>query len=324
MNPSNDFIKRLIQYYKTHDTGNCLPIWTGPYHSLRKFLSEENIAEIRNKLNTIYIDDLWGLDYNQINSWHLPPYEVCFDKCLNTISSELSLIPCTLPISDAHRLEIIKNIEKIENLDIKIPNFPNRPTHKVGDRDIPLRFLVCYHIFYCMRNNLKSVPKIGMEIGAGTGYLAYLFTKFYPTSKYYIIDLPIISVIQTYIYAFMNGEDKVWFHGEKENEANLKIYSPDVIDDIKVSVDFVINHNSFPEIPRDVQAKYLNKMKNIFNIDSFFYSVNWEPKGSDQTPTNIACEDNGFIRTHRRYFALEGKVHESEIEYFEELYKIKI
>jgi len=174
-----------------------------------------------------------------------------------------------------------------------------------------------------MRKNLITKPNKGLEIGAGTGYLAYLFTKFYPNSKYYIVDLPIISIIQSYIYAVMVGENTIWFHGEPESDANLLIYSPDTLCQLEETIDVVLNHNSFPEIPPQVQSQYLNKIKGLFSSNSFFYSVNWEPKGFDQTPTINACSNNGFERISRRHFVLEGKVHESETEYFEEIYKPK-
>src|SRR5277367_4018036 len=88
---TENFILRQIKYYKTHNTGDCLPLWNGPYASLRQLLSEENVEGIRKKLDSIYIDDLWGLDYNQINSWNLKPYEECFSNCLQVICSELGI-----------------------------------------------------------------------------------------------------------------------------------------------------------------------------------------------------------------------------------------
>lgn len=313
--PSDEFIKRLIQYYKTHVDADCLPIWTNSYSHLRKALDEEDINSTRNILESVYINDLWGIDYNQKNDWKLPPYEFCFDECLSVIASELGIV-------DSSREIIIQQLELITGTYLDIDEFPHRPTIKVEDRDIPLRYVVSYYMAYSILQHTTQIPTDILEIGAGVGYFAYYFTK-NSLSKYHIIDLPVISIIQSYIYATMMGEERVWFHGEPHSDTTrLHIYSPKSISDLNVKIDFLINHNSFPEIPRHVQSKYLQKVKDLLKPDGFFYSVNWEPHNSDQTPTKIACIDNGFTNISRRLFPLENKVHTPETpDFFEEVYK---
>lgn len=313
--PSDQFIKRLVSYYKTHTDSDCLPIWTGCYGPLRTWLVNEDVDAIRKKLNSIYIDDLWGIDYNQINSWNIRPYEICFDSCLNIIETELG-------ISHGSRENTIKQLETIVGIDLDIPYFPNRPTIQVGGRAIPLRYLVCYYIFLCIKKHLNGTPQNVWEIGAGTGYFPYLFTEKYPTVKYNIVDLPVISVIQSYIYATMVGEDKIWFHGEDKTDAQLRIFAPGTINDIEGKIDLTLNLNSFPEMPRSVQSAYLNRMRELLTTEGFFYSLNWEPQGIDQTPTKIACADSGFKNICRRIFPVESEVHPSTVvEFFEEIYK---
>lgn len=312
--PSDEFIKRLIRYYKTHVDADCLPIWTGAYASLREYLVNENITAIRQKLDTLYIDDLWGIDYNQINSWKLPPYDLCFDECLSVISRELN-------IAHTSREDIIQQLEIITNTSLYIDEYPHRPTIQVKDRKIPLRYLVSYYMAHCLSQHFKEIPTDILEIGAGAGYFAYHFTRNNST-KYHIIDLPVISIIQSYIYATMVGEDRVWFHSEPKSDTSyLHIYSPESIVDLTTKIDCLINHNSFPEIPRHVQSKYLQKVKELLKPSGFFYSVNWEPYNSDQTPIKISCMDTGFTTLSRRLFPLENKVHTSETpDFFEEVY----
>lgn len=314
--PSDQFLKRLIQYYKTHSELNCLGIWRGVYNHIRSDLDSENLVGLRNTLDNLYIGDLWGLDYNQKNDWHLPPYQDCFDVCIDIMASELG-------IEYESYDDAVEKIEKLMGIPFDMPEYPHRPVIKVGHRNIPLRFCVCYYMAYNL-NEIKPAPKSILEIGAGTGYFPFIFTKKYPDVRYNIIDLPIISVIQTYIYATMVGEDKIWFHGEEINDfdANLFIYSPDVINDIG-SIDIALNHNSFPEIPEDSQAKYLQKIKTSLTEDGFFYSVNWEPENSDQTPVKIACEKNGFKNIARRVFPVEMAVHQQPShQFYEEVYKV--
>jgi len=314
--PSDEFVKRLIKYYKNHTDDSCLPIWTGAYGPLRKFLLNEDVEEIHKKFDNIYIDDLWGMDYNQKNSWHLPPYDSCFNRCLSTASNELKF-------HHESKEKSVEKLEEITGLQFDIPEYPNRPVTKVGNRNIPLRFAVCYYIFHCLNTYLQIIPSSVLEIGAGTGYFPYLFIKKYPSITYNIIDLPVISVIQTYIYATMVGEDSIWFHGEPKTNAALRIYSPVDTDDIEGPIDLALNHNSFPEIPRGVQSKYLKLMEKLFSTDAFFYSVNWEPDRSDQTPVHIACKESKFKNVHRRIFPMESNVHvSSSISFFEEIYKI--
>jgi len=315
--PSNQFIHRLIHYYKTHTEVSCLPIWTGTYTHLRELIDKEDIVGLRSKLDTLYIDDLWGLDYNQQNSWKLPPYESCFNMCIDTMASELKFY-------NESNEKTVEHLEKLTSLRFDIPEYPHRPVIKVGDRNIPLRFAVSYYIFHCLTSHLEWEPNRILEIGAGTGYFPYLFTQKYPGIKYNIIDLPIISVIQTYIYATMVGEDKIWFHGEPHNEnAHLRIYAPGAIDEIEGLLDVALNHNSFPEIPQDAQAKYLEKIKQLLTLSGFFYSVNWEPHNNDQTPVPVACAKNGLTSVSRRIFPIESFVHEQQsITFYEEIYKL--
>lgn len=311
MTPSDTFIKRLVSYYKTHTELSCLPLWTGTYADLREYLTKEDVGLIRKKLDELYISDLWGIDYNQKNDWNLPPYETCFDTCLKTIAYEMGI----------SKESVIEQLEYITNLKLDIPEYPHRPVIKVGDRNIPLRLLVCYYAFYGLMKNFKTVPKQALEIGAGTGYFPYLFCRRYPELKYNIIDLPVISVLQTYIYASMVGEDKIWFHGEPKSDAELRIYSPDAIDDIEVGVDVALNLNSFPEIPPDIQSKYLALIRKILTPDGFFYSINWEPTEGQRAVT-VACDESKFTKTHRRNFPVESNVHHGgNIPFFEEIYK---
>jgi putative sugar O-methyltransferase len=204
-----------------------------------------------------------------------------------------------------------------------IPLFPKRPVIQISDRNIPLRFVICYYLLHCLRNHLKTKPYKVLEIGAGTGYIPYLFIRHYPHIKYYIIDLTAMSIMQTYIYATMVGEDNIWFHGEpKSDTASLYIYSPDSINEFNEPLCVVISHNSFIEFPRHVQAVYLNKMKQLLKPDGFFYSINWESDEAGQTSVINACNSNGFTRTYRKTFFLESQMHpDPSIPYFEEIYK---
>jgi len=316
--PSDQFIKRLITYYKTHSESSCLPIWTGVYNHLRELLDKEDVNGLRNKLDTLYIDDLWGLDYNQANSWQIPPYDDCFHQCLDTINSELKFY------SESPE-KTVEELERLVGIPFDIPEYPHRPVTKVGHRNIPLRFAVSYYIFHCLTREFPYMcsPDNVLEIGAGTGYFPYLFLQLYPKTKYNIIDLPVISVIQTYIYATMVGEDKIWFHGEPKTNAQLRIWSPDKIDDIDFTIDLALNHNSFPEIHGDAQSKYLQLMKRTFKSGGFFYSLNWEPHNSDQTPVSVVCERHGFTNVFRRNFPVESHVHNPQnIAFFEEIYKL--
>lgn len=311
--PSEQFVKRLISYYKTHTDSECLPIWTGVYGPLREWLTNEDIPAIQKKMETLYIDDLWGIDYNQQNSWKLRPYEQCFDSCLSIIAEDMD-------IKYESREHVISELERLLETELNIPEYPNRPTINVGKRRIPLRFLVCYFIFLRLHHHIRTAPKNVLEIGAGTGYFPYLFLTKYPSTKYNIVDLPIISVMQTYIYATMVGENNIWFHGEPKTDAQLRIFAPNTINDIEPGIDLTLNLNSFPEIPRSAQSAYLYRMREIMTDKGVFYSVNWEPAGIDQTPVVVACNNNGFQNIFRQKFPVESQVHSSPIDFFEEIY----
>jgi SAM-dependent methyltransferase len=280
-------------------------------------LEDGDVEAIHNKLNNMYVDELWGVDHTTANFEGLISDDVVFDNCLKVISSNLN-------IRNELREKTVEEIENITGMQMDIPLFSKRPVIHVGNRNIPLRFVICYYILHRLRNNLKTKPYNALEIGAGVGYIPYLFIRHYPHIKYYIIDLTAMSVMQTYIYATMVGEDNIWFHGEpKSDTTSLHIYSPDSINELNEQMSVVISHNSFVEFPQHVQSIYLNKMKQILKPDGFFYSINWEPHGAaGQTSVIEACNSNGFTRTYRKTFFLESQMHpDPSIPYFEEIYK---
>ena len=313
---TDDFLRRVMSYYKTHTTNDIIPMWRNvlsAFTPLQRAIYADDIHEVRNILSNIYNGVmLWGIDFRYDAIEDENGYRQRTLKAIQNLANDC-MMPCE-EVTD----EIISTLESKCGCQLNCPIYPNRPVIQIGNRSIPCRFVTSVHLLYKLRQHINQ-PKEVLEIGAGAGYIAYLFRIYYPQVKYHIIDLPMISVFQSCVYATMVGEDNIWFNGEPKNsDAKLYIYSPNDTHNISdKSIDFCVNHNSFPEIPQSIQIQYLNEIRRVLVDKGFFYSVNWEPEEKkDQTPTYVSCKKLSFVRSHRALF-----MGEDGYSYYEELYK---
>jgi putative sugar O-methyltransferase len=130
-----------------------------------------------------------------------------------------------------------------------------------------------------------------LEIGAGTGLTAY-FAKRCGCDSYTIIDIPTTAVIAAYCLAKTLGEKAVWLYGEPERSAYVNIYPASRYDEVGGPFSMVFNSNSFPEMPEDVQDRYVEQMPNWLGTDGIFYSCNHESDLSNQRSVAQAFKDS--------------------------------
>ena len=142
------------------------------------------------------------------------------------------------------------------------------------ERNFSLRFLTMLYSYILLLDRENNIENV-LEIGGGTGYLSHIFNRTNLVVKYHIIDLPLVSLIQGYIFSILFGENNVWFHGEPENNnAKLFLYSPNNIEELnQITFDVVFNQNSLVEIPIDQSQKYVKLIEETLNNGSFI-SIN--------------------------------------------------
>ena len=112
-----------------------------------------------------------------------------------------------------------------------------------------------------------------VEIGGGYGSMCLWFSRRPATStRYTIVDLPIVNVLQGYFLGRALGPDRVSCHGEPP--AQIRI-SPDfALDRVEVPFDVLVNKDSLPEMPHETMVDYLKW--GASNCRGLFYSYNQE------------------------------------------------
>ena len=162
---------------------------------------------------------------------------------------------------------------------------PRNYLHQHNEKEYMLNFDDLYQIYATWQinrfaNQLNNKMDIVVEIGGGYGDLAHKIKSLYKKTKYIIIDLPEVLLLQHYYLKKVNP--------------NLKIIN--LIDNINIDVDndnfdilllpfgefekynfkfdMVINMRSLGEMPKDVLNKYMKWIHSNLNIDGLFYNVN--------------------------------------------------
>jgi len=118
-------------------------------------------------------------------------------------------------------------------------------------------------------------PRI-LEIGAGLGRLAeYAYRS--GLTNYWIVDVPMTSLVQGHFLSHALGEDRVVLDGEPDEDARkdvVRILNPErFFADDRLRFDLVINSDSLTELGRDVAAKYFRR---VAECSPVLFSVNHE------------------------------------------------
>jgi hypothetical protein len=118
-------------------------------------------------------------------------------------------------------------------------------------------------------------PRI-LEIGAGVGRLAG-YAHRSGLTDYWIVDVPITSLVQGHFLACALGEDRVILDGEPDGHARkdaVKILNPErFFADERLQFDLVINIDSLTELGRDVATSYFRRAAERSPV---LFSVNHE------------------------------------------------
>jgi hypothetical protein len=140
-----------------------------------------------------------------------------------------------------------------------------------------------------------------VEIGGGHGAMCHWFLQRQEAvSRYTIVDLPIVNVLQGYFLGRALGPDRVSLYGEPP--AQVEIVPNFALAEVESPCDALVNKDSMPEMPYEAMVEYLEWGAD--NCEGLFYSHNQEAAveflGETQGVVHKAvAEMGGFERLRR-------------------------
>ena len=195
--------------------------------------------------------------------------------------------------------ELIKRFDQLLTIsDGEIINFPfntlvGNPRHykySFKNKVFYLNFDDLYHVYSSwqikrMHNFLfkDKKPNHILEIGAGYGGLASKLKKLFETSKYIIVDLPEVLLIQNYFLSQFEPNFKIKNLLDYKNDtieiekidADIILIPFTIYEKIKnFSFDIAINTRSFGEMPKDIMNNYIKWIEKNIAIDGLLYNTN--------------------------------------------------
>jgi hypothetical protein len=144
-------------------------------------------------------------------------------------------------------------------------------------------------------------PASVVEIGAGYGAMAYWFLRLRPsTERYWIVDLPIVNVLQGYFLSKALGPSQVALYGEPP--AQLTVVPNSGLHAIETPYDVLVNKDSMPEMPEQVMLDYLSWARTA--CEHLFFSYNQEASADfegqrQQRVSSGVARTGGFTRVRR-------------------------
>ncbi len=155
---------------------------------------------------------------------------------------------------------------------------------------------ICTHL-----HSLTGDAPALVEIGGGYGGLCYWLLRTRPdVTRYTIVDLPIMGVLQGYFLAQALGSDAVSFLGEPP--ALVTLVPDSALAEVQVPFQVLVNQDSMPEMPHETMLSYLEWGRE--HCHGFFYSYNQETTadflGQTQGLVPTAMDRLGGFRRVRR------------------------
>ncbi|MGH2839684.1 MAG: putative sugar O-methyltransferase [Solirubrobacteraceae bacterium] len=175
--------------------------------------------------------------------------------------------------------ELVERVEARLGYSIDFPDVGAAPGTLVHGRlltiDSAEQIYAAARVEQALRAHLPDAsraPRI-VEIGGGYGAMAYWFLRgASDPSRYTIVDLPIVCVLQGYFLSKALGEPQVSLFGE--DPARVAIVPTTALDDVQTPYDVLVNKDSMPEMPAAAALAYLAWARGT--CDGIFFSCNHE------------------------------------------------
>lgn len=312
MKVSTEFYNRLIQFYSGLSSDQQLwmtPIWNSIFTNHHQALHEALMSSNPEKVSEV-LESGQGLGMG-ISGADTGTDEI--NEILRKVAVCVGLRPLQNPgqpfdIPRPETSEILEDIQTAfrigSRLDIEWIN------HDGGW--CMYRFPTSIYVAGSLQMLLGKAPERVIEIGPGYGIIGVILRRL-GTKRYVVIDLPIGCVLVGWLMARMFGEESVWFCNEPESKyAFAHIIPPIAISCLKPEFDVMINSDSFPEIPNDIQDEYFKLAHRVLSPKGMIYSINQESTRAEQRSISLASiQSNLFHPIMRKIFPLrDGYVEE--------------
>ena len=202
-----------------------------------------------------------------------------------------------------------------------------------------LNFDDLYHVYSAWQIKricklLQKDPSTILEIGAGYGNLASKLKTIFINSKYIIIDLPEVLLIQNYYLNIFDSNMKIinLIDNSKTNIQDLYNQNFDIalipFNEFKnlknIPFELAINTRSFGEMPKEVLGEYIQWIEDNICVDGLLYNTNRYvfTKSKDKNKIRDYPYDNfwepiisqpQWLQTHLHEFLLLRKREEEKI-----------
>ena len=175
-----------------------------------------------------------------------------------------------------------------EFIDMNLENKIGSPdeVYSIGDQQYNYNDLQNINNLFLIKQNIKTQPKIILEIGAGYACLLAKLKKNYCDAKIICIDLPEALVLQSY-YLYKNFPDKKFFLYEDFKKLNspknldfsthdFYLLPPWILEQLFLEnkIDLIINIDSMMEMRKKMISEYFNFIHSSISDDGIFYNVN--------------------------------------------------
>jgi hypothetical protein len=332
--PSLKFLSRLISFYNRQPSteDSISDIWKTArslhHRSLHQALLSGQAGTVAALLGNVYDGcTMFGLDYGRnvltdSGEEGINVYKSRWIDMIKRAAWSLGVIPVQndeQAFNEDHELDqLFLAMEAVLCCPLTHPGGGGAFGIDVNGRFVPYKLLDAACIVGAIQRMYKAGPSLELvyELGAGSGMLACLLLRVFPSiAKYVTNDLPIVSVIQAYLLAQVFTEEKILLCGEEPTIRPARIFimgqNVEVPSYIK-PFDLAINQDSLPEMPHPIQDRYLLHIQDILANRAKFYSVNQEsPRGNQMRVFCATQKLSQLTLIHRcPYWGRNGYVEE--------------
>lgn len=290
---SSAFYNRLLEFYSKQPRyeSNSTHIWKEMHRlilfPLHNALEARNATALEDVLSNLYRREcVGGIDIpNQLPEGAESFSGYWREACIGAAIA-LGVIPALSPEQPFEPPKLDHN-ELLDRMDMVAGGPLSWPvggkTPAVHSRDRWCPYKIFDAVTICVSARRRGFPLTcagdSLEIGPGVGCVSGMMARLGMVGRCHVIDLPVMAVMQAYLFSTVFGEDKVALSGENYNSAIAVVhglYRP------KVKFDVIVNVNSFPEIPKDKAIEYMDMIASQLQPNGFFLSINHESNRGDQ------------------------------------------
>jgi len=214
---------------------------------------------------------------------------------------------------------------------------PRRYLHTSNNNDFFLNFDDLYHVYSAWQ--LKRFfeylrldsPSIILEIGGGYGNLADKLKSLYPYTKYVIVDLPEVLLLQHYYISQNNPNAKITnllspdcSLDEETDGFDFLLVPYGEHEKLNFNFDLIISTRSLGEMPKKVLHNYIAWTEKTINSNGILYTTNRYvfTKSTDQNKIrdypfdefwNVIVSQPQWLQTHLHEFLLQRSINVSNV-----------